>query len=404
MEKSNQELINFHYYETDQRELKRVFQKVIQTLAIPKIDPTNDYIINIGCGESPDQIALQAFSSNSYTQLPIVGVSVNLANPEDIPKVRLKVRHFDEVELVGGKAEDEIPKIISRKGKPTIMVARNADVVYKPLKGNTNPLLNSSWKDVIQTVYDNLPDEKPGYFVLTCKNSQEELFAEIFMARAGFITTKINNPNTEKGLRLLFEPPPDVEDDQFIVVGIKNIPDHLLERMKITQPDITEASIKKAFEEAKEAEKQFKKEISISKAYKSVNKTFKSLDNNNAVKKLMEFVMRLEIDLTDEQIMALEKLADSKERLIINFSNMEDFEPYSNQPDTKSQRGKLFKREVDGRKRVFIANDAPLTIGLTSYHDAKQTTNMNIVRVFLHKGAEDGALLTIKKILDFGSH
>lgn len=405
MEKSDdriRELNNIRIYEKDQRDLKKIFQRVKQILRIPAIDPNNNgYIINVGCGESPDQIALQAFNVNSYTQLPIVGISVDLAYPEGVLAAKQKLRHFDNVDFIGGDAAVKIPEIVAMRGKTSIIVARNPDILYRPPKGNTNPLLETSWDKVFQTVFDNLPEDDPGYFVVTCKGSQEKLVAEIFMSNSGFVITEIRNPNKKPSLTTMFDPPPMIESDQYIVIGIKNIPDHLLDAMQETYPGLTREAIKKSYQQAKAAELKRQKELEIYKLCKRINKTISELQKDKAVNLLLSFLMRQEIDISEEQIKMIEEIKNTgNKRVIIRFSDIEDLKDYENLKDKKYSRGGLFKRATKGSSRRFFVKDKLVSIGLTTYTDDKNNEDLDIIRVFLPDDSQDDSLKMIEKLIN----
>jgi hypothetical protein len=351
-------------YEKEQHELARIYKAVAQTLMIPALDPTKDFVINVGCGGSPDQIALQTLADPDVNQvLPVVGIDLVLYGLRGDPKA--KIREGDNVELIKGDATKVIPEVVRQRGQPSVIVARNVDAMFlaanlDPKFLAENPHLNTSWHDVIQRIYEALP-EAGGFFITTYKNTLEFVPLVSYIQDVGFIACpiEIQRPDRRNILQKLrsalsFEiPQTEVRDDQFVMVGVKNPSDQLLAKFQEQDPSFTRESIQKEREEAK----RWKERVKRAGQYDCVNEDIELLSKEVGVDMLLNFLMRMEVDLPDVEIDRLRALASSPGKVIVRFLDERKASRLKEDRDMEPTRSSFWKRGLTGSKQRMLIED-----------------------------------------------
>jgi hypothetical protein len=355
MEQFNRTELN-QEYEKHQRELATMFHTVAKALEIPVLDPTDTYIINVGCGSSPDNIALQAFADTTKGLLPIVGIDLAILGNETA-----KIRPGNELELIQGDAAKVIPEVVAKRGQPIVIVARNVDAMFmfgqlsKDFQ-DSHPELDTSWHEVFQRVYEALPEEG-GYFVTTYKNNQEFVPLVSYMQDVGFIAfpIEIEKPDRRSIREKIraaanFEiPHSTIEPDQYVMVGVKNISDSLLAKCQKQDPNFTRENIENEKEEAQ----RWKEAVQVQNRFDEVNKALAEAPRDISLKILLNFLMRQEINISDEQIEQLKALKDTPAKLIIKFRDLESLASSDVLPDHPAQKGSLWKRGIPGYQTRF---------------------------------------------------
>jgi hypothetical protein len=176
------------FFEYEQQRLYTLYSSVVRALQITPLQPDRgDYIVNAGSGRSFDSPALQAFTGTPFSLQPVHPVPVIHIDvlPYDIMAEESPSFIRDE-SFVNGDAADILPALANSMNRPpSLIVARNANVSWRPIPGS--PYSGKGWQEVIRSAYRTLP--AGGHMLLTLREIHDIFTAEHMMREAGFQQT-----------------------------------------------------------------------------------------------------------------------------------------------------------------------------------------------------------------------
>ncbi|MBN1133761.1 MAG: hypothetical protein JXA38_02345 [Methanosarcinaceae archaeon] len=358
------EVVEYHPgYQRDQEELAIVYARIADTVLVPPFDPEKDYVINVGCGDSPDQIAINmAFGKPGRTShIPVVGIDLTLSgfryggsSAED------QVRPEDNVKLIMGDASQVIPKVVAQRGSPRVIVARNVDARFKKEEIQENkpdvpldPILETSWQDVIKAIYNALPEKESGFFIATYKDRQELIPLIDYINRVGFICIPVDGDMGTGSWQQEYL----VRSDQCAIVGVKNIQPDLVAKIQKIDPTFTPEGYAATLKRDLEYEQLSK----IRKRYRHIQEELRSMPAQDAWEIIQTLAEQKGLEIPELQEKELSYLfKNGKRGAIFTLSQADEIPDHRDEKDVAPTPDTGYYKSFSGQRRRFWVEKDPI--------------------------------------------